>query len=76
MKNPTKLLSLATLASMAALAAPAAAENTEIRLATLAPSGSPWMEVLSKAQAEITMANSVIAIVRAEPSSRGDAVLE
>jgi len=53
MKNPTKLLSIATLASMAALAAPAAAENTEIRLATLAPSGSPWMEVLSKAQAEI-----------------------
>ncbi len=52
MMKPTKLLSLATLATMV-LAAPAVAENTEIRLATLAPSGSPWMQVLSKVQAEI-----------------------
>jgi TRAP-type C4-dicarboxylate transport system substrate-binding protein len=36
-----------------ASAQPARAENVEIRLATLAPSGSPWMEVLDKAQAEI-----------------------
>jgi TRAP-type C4-dicarboxylate transport system substrate-binding protein len=35
-----------------AAAQPARAE-TEVRIATLAPSGSPWMEVLSKAQAEI-----------------------
>jgi TRAP-type C4-dicarboxylate transport system substrate-binding protein len=56
MMKPTQLLSLTTLASlvtMGALVAPAAAENTEIRLATLAPSGSPWMQVLSKVQAEI-----------------------
>jgi TRAP-type C4-dicarboxylate transport system substrate-binding protein len=41
-------LSAATLA----LASPAVAD-TEIRLATLAPSGSPWMEVLGKGQAEV-----------------------
>jgi TRAP-type transport system periplasmic protein len=53
MMKPTKLLSLATLAAMA-ITGPAAAEgNTELRLATLAPSGSPWMTVLTKAQAEI-----------------------
>ena len=31
----------------------ARADNTELRIATLAPSGSPWMEVLNKAQGEI-----------------------
>ena len=31
----------------------ARADNTELRIATLAPSGSPWMEVLDKAAAEI-----------------------
>ena len=31
----------------------ARADGTELRIATLAPSGSPWMEVLDKAQAEI-----------------------
>jgi TRAP-type C4-dicarboxylate transport system substrate-binding protein len=31
----------------------ARAENTELRIATLAPSGSPWMEVLDKAANEI-----------------------
>jgi TRAP-type C4-dicarboxylate transport system substrate-binding protein len=50
--KPTKLLSLATLAAMA-IGGTAAADNVELRLATLAPSGSPWMEVLNKAQAEI-----------------------
>jgi TRAP-type C4-dicarboxylate transport system substrate-binding protein len=49
----TQLLSVATLATLVASVSPARAENTEIRLATLAPSGSPWMEVLNKAQAEI-----------------------
>jgi TRAP-type transport system periplasmic protein len=45
---------LAVAAAVAlASAQPARAENVEIRLATLAPSGSPWMEVLGKAQAEI-----------------------
>jgi TRAP-type C4-dicarboxylate transport system substrate-binding protein len=50
----TSLLSIAAVAGLAlATAKPAAAGDTEIRLATLAPSGSPWMEVLNKAQAEI-----------------------
>jgi TRAP-type C4-dicarboxylate transport system substrate-binding protein len=47
----TSLLSIAAVATLAS-AQPARAE-TEIRLATLAPAGSPWMEVLDKAQAEI-----------------------
>jgi TRAP-type transport system periplasmic protein len=47
----TSLLSVAAVATL--VSAPARAENVEIRLATLAPSGSPWMEVLGKAQAEI-----------------------
>jgi len=36
-----------------ATARPAHAQATEVRLATLAPSGSTWMEVLDKAAAEI-----------------------
>ncbi|HEX5063832.1 MAG TPA: TRAP transporter substrate-binding protein DctP, partial [Kofleriaceae bacterium] len=48
----TSLLSVAAVAALAS-AQPARAENVEIRLATLAPSGSPWMEVLNKAQGEI-----------------------
>jgi len=47
----TSVLSVAAAALLAT--APARADNVEIRLATLAPSGSPWMEVLNKAQAEI-----------------------
>jgi TRAP-type C4-dicarboxylate transport system substrate-binding protein len=47
----TSLLSIAAVATLAS-AQPASAD-TEIRLATLAPSGSPWMEVLDKAQVEI-----------------------
>ena len=35
-----------------AAARPARADSVELRLATLAPSGSPWMEVLDKAAAE------------------------
>ena len=52
MMRSMKLLSVAAVAAMA-LAQPVAAQNTEIRIATLAPSGSPWMQVLGKAQAEI-----------------------
>jgi TRAP-type C4-dicarboxylate transport system substrate-binding protein len=33
---------------------PAVAEPQQIRIATLAPSGSPWMELLERAAAEIT----------------------
>src|SRR5215216_313365 len=49
----SKLVQLVTIAALAAVGSPALADNVEIRLATLAPSGSPWMEVLGKAQAEI-----------------------
>jgi len=35
------------------LSTPARAENVELRIATLAPSGSPWMQTLEKAAAEI-----------------------
>ena len=34
-------------------ARPAAAESQQVRIATLAPAGSPWMEVLERAAAEI-----------------------
>ena len=47
-----RLVSLSAVASLA-LASPAVADNTELRIATLAPSGSPWMQVLGKGQAEI-----------------------
>ena len=51
MMRLTSLLSVAAVAALAAVQ-PAHAE-TEIRLATRAPAGSPWMETLDKAQAEI-----------------------
>jgi TRAP-type C4-dicarboxylate transport system substrate-binding protein len=40
-------------AAVGLLAARGSARADELRIATLAPSGSPWMEVLDKAQAEI-----------------------
>ncbi len=49
----TKVLGLAAVAALALTAKTAKAENVEIRLATLAPSGSPWMAVLDKAAAEV-----------------------
>jgi TRAP-type C4-dicarboxylate transport system substrate-binding protein len=48
----TLSLSLASLV-VAATAGTAAAENIEVRLATLAPEGSSWMKVLGKGAAEI-----------------------
>jgi TRAP-type C4-dicarboxylate transport system substrate-binding protein len=39
-------------ATVLASARPAHADNVELRIATLAPSGSPWMEVLDKAAGE------------------------
>ena len=45
-------LATAVAASLAAIA-PAAADNVEIRLATLAPDGSSWMKILGKGAAEI-----------------------
>ena len=50
--NRLSLLSCTALAALA-IARPARADNVELRIATLAPSGSPWMEVLDKANAEI-----------------------
>ncbi len=52
MSQLTKLLSLSVVASLIGARA-AHADGTELRLATLAPSGSPWMEVLDKAASEI-----------------------
>jgi len=52
MSRLTTLLSLTALATVA-MAPVAKADNVELRIATLAPSGSPWMEVLDKAAAEI-----------------------
>lgn len=49
----SKLTTLLSAVALTALVSSAQADNVEIRLATLAPSGSPWMEVLNKAQGEI-----------------------
>jgi TRAP-type C4-dicarboxylate transport system substrate-binding protein len=46
-------IALAACALVASAHRPARADNVELRIATLAPSGSPWMEVLDKAAAEI-----------------------
>jgi TRAP-type C4-dicarboxylate transport system substrate-binding protein len=52
MSQLTKLLSLSVVGLLVAAKA-VHADPTELRLATLAPSGSPWMEVLDKAAGEI-----------------------
>jgi len=52
----TKVLSLVAataLTTFAVGANTATADNVELRIATLAPSGSPWMAVLDKSAAEI-----------------------
>lgn len=46
-------VALATVGALAGAPALAAADNVEIRLATLAPDGSSWMKILSKGSAEI-----------------------
>jgi TRAP-type C4-dicarboxylate transport system substrate-binding protein len=53
--RPGSLLRLLGLFAAVALvtARPARADNLELRIASLAPSGSPWMEVLDKAAAEV-----------------------
>ena len=53
-RSMTNMLKVLGLCGAVALAAPSAAraDNTELRIASLAPSGSPWMEVLDKAAAE------------------------
>jgi TRAP-type C4-dicarboxylate transport system substrate-binding protein len=52
MMRMTKVLGLCAAAALC-YATPAKADPVEIRLATLAPSGSPWMAVLDKAAGEI-----------------------
>jgi TRAP-type C4-dicarboxylate transport system substrate-binding protein len=51
----TSLLSLCAVSALvsASGARVAHADNTELRIASLAPSGSPWMEVLDKAAGEV-----------------------
>jgi TRAP-type C4-dicarboxylate transport system substrate-binding protein len=46
------LILLGLAVSLVVAARPARADNLELRIATLAPSGSPWMEVLDKAAGE------------------------
>ncbi|MFN0250516.1 MAG: TRAP transporter substrate-binding protein DctP [Kofleriaceae bacterium] len=52
MRKPV-FTSIALLGVSLLAAKPAAAENVELRIATLAPAGSPWMAVLDKSAAEI-----------------------
>jgi TRAP-type C4-dicarboxylate transport system substrate-binding protein len=49
----TRILGLCAGVALALMTSPAAADNVELRFATLAPPGSPWMVVLEKAAAEI-----------------------
>jgi TRAP-type C4-dicarboxylate transport system substrate-binding protein len=49
----TKLLALFAAVSLSSSLT--IAENRELRIATLAPAGSPWVELLEKASAEITL---------------------
>ena len=49
----SKLITTVAFAAVAALTGTAAADNVEVRLATLAPDGSSWMKILGKGSAEI-----------------------
>jgi TRAP-type C4-dicarboxylate transport system substrate-binding protein len=72
MMRLTSLLSVAALTVLASVT-PARAENVELRLATLAPSGSPWMQVLGKAQAEIkTKTGGRVTLKYYEGGQQGD----
>jgi TRAP-type C4-dicarboxylate transport system substrate-binding protein len=73
--NRLSLLSVAALAAATTLGAArtARAENVELRIATLAPSGSPWMEVLDKANAEIkTKTSGRVTLKYFEGGQQGD----
>lgn len=48
-----RMTKLGIAALLVGMASPALAENVELRIATLAPAGSPWMQTLEKAAAEI-----------------------
>ena len=69
----TRILGLCAGIALASMSSPAAAENTELRFATLAPAGSPWMVVLDKAAAEIKQkTNGRVTIKYFEGGSQGD----
>jgi TRAP-type C4-dicarboxylate transport system substrate-binding protein len=69
----TRFLGLCAGALLALMASPAAAENVELRFATLAPAGSPWMAVIDKAAAEIKQKTSGrVTLKYFEGGSQGD----
>lgn len=51
-RPPVTLIKVLGLCALLAVARPARADNVELRIATLAPSGSSWMQVLDKAASE------------------------
>ncbi|HEU4727799.1 MAG TPA: TRAP transporter substrate-binding protein DctP [Kofleriaceae bacterium] len=56
-----------------AVARPARADNVELRIASLAPSGSPWMEVLDKAASETkTKTSGRVTLKYFEGGQQGD----
>lgn len=66
------LVGLCLVAGLA-VARPAHADGTELRIASLAPSGSPWMEVLDKAAAETkTKTDGRITLKYFEGGQQGD----
>ena len=72
MSRLTTLLSLTALATMA-MAPIAKADNVELRIATLAPSGSPWMQVLDRAASEIkTKTSGRVTMKYFEGGQQGD----
>jgi TRAP-type C4-dicarboxylate transport system substrate-binding protein len=72
MTRLSQLLSVTAIAALA-MAHPAHADNVELRIATLAPSGSPWMEVLDKAAADIKdKTNSRVTMKYFEGGQQGD----
>jgi len=72
MSRLTTLLSLTALATMA-MAPIAKADNVELRIATRAPSGSPWMQVLDRAAAEIkTKTSGRVTMKYFEGGQQGD----
>ena len=73
MIKTTTLLSIVAAAALATSTRPAHAENVELRIATLAPSGSPWMETLDKAADEIkTKTSGRVTMKYFEGGQQGD----
>lgn len=70
--TPARLLGLCALAWLAT-ARPAHAGDVELRIATLAPSGSPWMQVLDKASSETqTKTGGRVSLKYFEGGQQGD----